>query len=97
MREERDVWRLYLEKKQYDTALQHCNDPAQRDRVVTTQANDYFAQGRYQLSARYYAESAVPFEEVALKFVEREERDALRRYLLAKLERLKKGVGWESQ
>ncbi|RUP49144.1 Pep3/Vps18/deep orange family-domain-containing protein [Jimgerdemannia flammicorona] len=89
-REDRDVWRLYLDGKHYDTALQYCKDPAQRDRVFTTQANDYFAQGRYQLSAKYFADSTVPFEEVALKFVEREERDALRKYLLSRLEKLKK-------
>jgi len=45
------------------------------------------------LSAKYYAQSTVAFEEVALKFVEREERDALRNYLLAKVDKLRKGVG----
>ena len=44
------------------------------------------------LSAKYYAQSTVAFEEVALKFVEREERDALRSYLLAKVDKLRKGV-----
>jgi hypothetical protein len=90
--ESRDVWKIYLEKKQYDTALHYCRDDAQRDKVYTTQANDYFAQQRYQLSAKYFAESAVPFEEVALQFVERDERDALRNYVSNKLDRLKKGV-----
>ncbi|KAM3584072.1 tethering complex subunit [Umbelopsis sp. WA50703] len=89
--ESRDVWKIYLEKKQYDTALHYCRDDAQRDKVYTTQANDYFAQQRYQLSAKYFAESAVPFEEVALQFIERDERDALRNYVSNKLDRLKKG------
>lgn len=44
------------------------------------------------LSAKYFAQSTVAFEEVALKFVERDERDALRSYLLAKVEKLRKGV-----
>lgn len=44
------------------------------------------------LSAKYYAQSTVAFEEVALKFVERDERDALRSYLLAKVDKLRKGV-----
>ncbi|KAG0263918.1 hypothetical protein DFQ27_001570 [Actinomortierella ambigua] len=90
-REDRDVWTLYLEKKQYDMALQYAKNPAQKDRVLTLQANHNFAQGRYMLSAKYYAQSTVPFEEVALKFVERDERDALRNYLLAKLDKLRRG------
>ncbi|GAB5585428.1 tethering complex subunit [Umbelopsis nana] len=89
--ESRDVWKIYLEKKQYDTALHYCRDDAQRDKVFTTQANDYFSQQRYQLSAKYFAESAVPFEEVALQFVESDERDALRSYVANKLDRLRKG------
>lgn len=90
--EERDVWKLYLEKMQYDMALQYCKDPAQKDKVYTAQARDYFNQRRYQLSAKYFAESTVPFEEVALKFVEKNERDALRVYLLSKLSRFRKKV-----
>ncbi|OZJ06836.1 hypothetical protein BZG36_00188 [Bifiguratus adelaidae] len=88
--EDRDVWKIYLSKKQYDTALQYTKDPAQRDKVLTMQANDYFEQGRWSMSAKYYAESAVPFEEVVLKFVEKDERDALKVYLLTRLERLRK-------
>ncbi|KAF9428590.1 hypothetical protein BGZ94_001853 [Podila epigama] len=90
-REDRDVWTLYLEKNQYDLALQYTKNPAQKDRVLTLQANHNFAQGRYMLSAKYYAQSTVAFEEVALKFVERDERDALRSYLLAKVDKLRKG------
>jgi len=91
-REDRDVWKLYLEKQQFDTALQYVKNPAQRDKVLTTQAEHYFSQKRYLLSASYYAESTVPFEEVALKFVERDERDALRKYLLNKLDKLRRQV-----
>ncbi|RIA95939.1 Pep3/Vps18/deep orange family-domain-containing protein [Glomus cerebriforme] len=89
-KEDRDVWKLYLEKQQFDTALQYCKNPAQRDKVLTTQAEHYFSQKRYLLSASYYAESTVPFEEIALKFVERDERDALKKYLLNKLDKLRR-------
>ncbi|CAG8467025.1 8972_t:CDS:10 [Ambispora gerdemannii] len=90
-KEDRDVWKLYLDKQMFDTALTYCkNNPAQRDKVLTTQADYYFSQGRFILSANYYAQSTVPFEEVALKFVERDERDALRDYLMNKLEKLRR-------
>ncbi|KAF9207124.1 hypothetical protein BGZ49_001112 [Haplosporangium sp. Z 27] len=90
-KEDRDVWTLYLEQKKYDMALHYTKNASQRDRVLTLQADHNFSQGLYMLSAKYYAQSAVPFEEVALKFVERDSRDALRSYLLAKLDKLKKG------
>ncbi|CAI2181674.1 1175_t:CDS:10 [Funneliformis geosporum] len=89
-KEDRDVWKLYLEKQQFDTSLQYCKNPAQRDKVLTTQAEHYFLCKHYLLSATYYAQSTVPFEEVALKFVERDERDALRNYLLNKLDKLRR-------
>ncbi|KAF9994787.1 hypothetical protein BGZ65_009573, partial [Modicella reniformis] len=89
-KEDRDVWTLYLEKKQYDMALQYTKNAAQRDRVLTLQANHHFSQGRFTLSAKYFAQSTAPFEEVALKFVEQDERDALRTYLLTKVDKLKK-------
>ncbi|CAG8443951.1 10866_t:CDS:10 [Ambispora leptoticha] len=89
-KEDRDVWKLYLDKQMFDTALTYCKNPAQRDKVLTTQADYYFSQGRFILSAKYYAQSTVPFEEVALKFVERDERDALRDYLMNKLEKLRR-------
>ncbi|KAI8078651.1 Pep3/Vps18/deep orange family-domain-containing protein [Halteromyces radiatus] len=88
--EERDVWKLYLEKKQYNMALQYCKDPAQKDKVYTAQAKDYFGQRRFQMSAKFFAESTVPFEEVSLKFIEQDEMDALRIYLGSKLARLQK-------
>ncbi|CEI89322.1 Putative Vacuolar protein sorting-associated protein 18 homolog [Rhizopus microsporus] len=31
--EERDVWKLYLEKKKYNSALRYCKDPAQKDKA----------------------------------------------------------------
>ncbi|CEG66164.1 hypothetical protein RMATCC62417_02794 [Rhizopus microsporus] len=88
--EERDVWKLYLEKKKYNSALRYCKDPAQKDKVFTAQARDYFGQRRYKMSAETFANSTVPFEEVALMFVEKDEVDALRVYLMNKLTRLRK-------
>ncbi|ORX53539.1 hypothetical protein DM01DRAFT_1046133 [Hesseltinella vesiculosa] len=88
--EERDVWKMYLEKSQYNMALQYCKDPAQKDKVYTAQAKDYFEQKRYQMSAQFFAESTMPFEHVTLQFIEQDEMDALRVYLSHKLDRLQK-------
>ncbi|CAO3627960.1 unnamed protein product [Mucor hiemalis] len=86
--EERDVWKLYLQKKNYAVALQYCKESSQRTLVYTAQAKEDFDQRRYMQSAKYFAKSTVPFEEVALKFTEKKERDALRFFLISRLERL---------
>jgi hypothetical protein len=86
--EDRDVWKLYLQKKDYAVALQYCKEPSQQTQVYTAQAKDDFEQRRYMQSAKYYAKSTVPFEQVALKFTEKKERDALRFFLINRLERL---------
>ena len=86
--EERDVWKLYLSKKEYAITLQYCKEPAQKTKVYTAQAKEDFDQRRYMQSAKYFAKSTVPFEEVALKFTEKKERNALRFFLISRLERL---------
>ncbi|KAI8987094.1 Pep3/Vps18/deep orange family-domain-containing protein [Pilobolus umbonatus] len=87
--EERDVWKLYLHKKDYTRALQYCKLPEQKTTVYTAQAGEDFNQRRYMESAKYFAKSAVPFEEVALKFTEKKEKNALRYFLISRLDRLK--------
>lgn len=48
--------------------------------------------GRFIQAAQCYAQSSKPFEEVVLSFVDKNERDALRYYLVAKLERLRRSA-----
>lgn len=86
--EDRDIWRLYLLKRQYAIALHYCKDSQQRTQVYTAQAYDDFDQGKYIQSAKYFAKSSVSFEQVALKFTQKREKDALRLFLISRLERL---------
>lgn len=66
--------------------------PRQRDVINAAQADAFFAAGRYIQSAQSYALSSKSFEEVVLRFVDKNERDALRYYLISKLERVRKTV-----
>ncbi|KIY70145.1 hypothetical protein CYLTODRAFT_488298 [Cylindrobasidium torrendii FP15055 ss-10] len=88
--EGRDVWKIYLEKGQYDVALKHCRTAAQRNHVLSAQANAFFDEGRYFQAAQAFSQCSVSFEEVALKFLDAGERDALRSYLISRLERTRK-------
>ncbi|TFL06789.1 Pep3/Vps18/deep orange family-domain-containing protein [Pterulicium gracile] len=88
--ETRDVWSLYLEQGKYDSALQYARTASQRDHVLSAQASAYFDDGRYFEAAQVYAQCSATFEEVALKFLDKDERDPLRAYLISRLERTRK-------
>ncbi|KAK2461658.1 hypothetical protein APHAL10511_006121 [Amanita phalloides] len=88
--EDRDVWKLYLEKGNHEVALRYAKNANQRDIVLASQAGALFDEGRYFNAAQCYAQSSVTFEEVTLKFLDVGERDALRSYLISRLERTKK-------
>ncbi|KAI0051712.1 hypothetical protein FA95DRAFT_1675740 [Auriscalpium vulgare] len=88
--EDRDVWKVYLQKEKFDVALRYAKTAAQRDHVISAQAHTYFKEGRYFQAAQSYAQCSVPFEEVTLKFLDANERDALRSYLGSRLERTRR-------
>ncbi|KAF8640380.1 hypothetical protein AX17_000050 [Amanita inopinata Kibby_2008] len=88
--EHRDVWKLYLEKGNHQLALRYAKAASQRDVVMASQADALFNEGRYFNAAQCYAQCSTTFEEVTLKFLDAAEHDALRSYLMSRLERIKK-------
>lgn len=90
--EDRDVWMVYLQRHAYDTALRYAKTPAQRDEVLSAQGDAFFDQGRHIQAAQCYAKTFKrTFEEIVLRFIDADEKDALRYYLVSRLERLRKG------
>ncbi|KAG5652301.1 hypothetical protein H0H81_005523 [Sphagnurus paluster] len=89
--EDRDIWKIYLDKHQFEVALRYAKSATQRDYVLSAQANAFFNEGRFFQAAQCYAQCSTPFEEVTLKFLDAGERDALRSYLISRLERTRKG------
>ncbi|KAF9502533.1 DigA protein [Pleurotus eryngii] len=88
--EDRDVWKVYLEKGMFDVALRYAKTATQRNRILSAQGDALFDQEKYFQAAQCYAQCSVSFEEVALKFIDVGERDSLRSYLISRLERTKK-------
>ncbi|TPX13771.1 uncharacterized protein E0L32_005715 [Thyridium curvatum] len=83
--EDRDIWKIMLKMQQFDAALQYAHTPAQKD-AVATGSGDYLISKRLFIEAAgVYGKSSKPFEEVALTFIDNNEQDALRKYLLTKL------------
>lgn len=60
--------------------------------MLLAQADKFFKDERYIDSARCYAQCSASFEEVTLKFIDIGEREALRYYLVARLDRTRKTV-----
>lgn len=69
-KEDRNVWALLLRLEQFDDALSACKRPSQRMRVLATHADCLFRKPGMEIqAARKFAESTVPFEHVALRFL----------------------------
>lgn len=82
--ESRDVWKAYLEKEDYEQALNHCksnNLIMHSKRVSKLYANNLYDRGEYVNCALRYSESDEKFEEVALKLLIKNQYEALKIYL----------------
>lgn len=60
--------------------------------VLSAQAQAFFDEGKFFPAAQAFSQCSITFEEVALKFLDVGERDALRSYLVSRLERTQKTV-----
>ncbi|XP_039394501.1 vacuolar protein sorting-associated protein 18 homolog [Mauremys reevesii] len=89
-RESRDVWKMYMNINKFDLAKEYCKDrPECLDIVLAREAEHSFQNKRYLDSAKCYALTQNYFEEIALKFIEAKQEEALMEFLLKKLANLK--------
>jgi DNA-binding LytR/AlgR family response regulator len=96
--EERDVWKLYLERalepsnnddSAFEIALRLCKgDKKSRDIVLTAKAEYIFRKKRYQEAALLFAKTTKSFEEICILFHNHQQQTALRSYLASKLRNL---------
>jgi hypothetical protein len=86
--EDKQIWRVYLEKSDFSQALKYChNDDLKTDQVWTKQASDLFDQQKYLEAAKIYAKTrGGNFEAVALKFMLIDETESLLIYLRRRLD-----------
>ncbi|XP_018420875.1 PREDICTED: vacuolar protein sorting-associated protein 18 homolog [Nanorana parkeri] len=89
-RESRDVWKMYMNMGKFDLAKEFCKDrPECMDMVLAKEAEHCFHNKKYKESAKCYALTQNYFEEIALKFIEAKQDEALMEFLLKKLANLK--------
>lgn len=82
--ESRDVWKAYLEMGDYENAINHCKQKGHTTylkRVNRLYASNLYSKGDYVKSANFYGQSDERFEEVSLKFLVKNQFDALKVYL----------------
>ena len=79
------MWRLYLEEGEFGLALDYCETEAQRQTVLSSQADHYFDEGNYEvtpccrLSALLPSSSRPPLIFAACRQYLREDNAAFRR------------------
>lgn len=89
--EDRDIWKIYLERGAHESALRHVKTETQRDAVLSAQGDRFFTEGRYIQAAQCFAQSFTrTFEEVVLRLLNVDAQDALRYFLVTRLERLRR-------
>ena len=93
-REERHVWKIFLQKGDIESAEKYClGDDSKLDQVRTKKAENLYEKKKYVESALCYAMTNCSFEEVALKFmrpeVEKEGQTALLNFLKKRLETIR--------
>lgn len=97
--ESRDMWRVHLDKKQFDKALQFSKgNHEQENTVLDAQAESCFQSHDYERAAIIWGrlvssktnKGNTSFEERALRFVEKNCPDALTTYLLTTLDHIPK-------
>jgi vacuolar protein sorting-associated protein 18 len=88
--EERDVWKIMLQQQQFDAALQYASTQTQKETVATAYGDFLTSKGHFVEAAAVYGRSNKPFEEVSLAFIDSQQQDALRKYLMTKLAIMKK-------
>ncbi|KAL4423908.1 hypothetical protein ABPG75_001209 [Micractinium tetrahymenae] len=89
--EDRDMWRVYLDKGDYRAALVHCRSAAQRNSIYLAEAASLFEEGDYVAAAALYGKvtsSSPSFEEVALRLMETGEPEAVAAFLQTRLDTL---------
>ena len=89
--ETRNLWKILLTRREFNRASKFARTSEEKDAVATASGDFLMKRGKYMEAAKVYGRSSKPFEDVALAFIDHGEQNALRQYLLTKLDTLEKG------
>lgn len=87
--EQRNVWRMYLDKNDFELAEKYSRDnPANLDMVLSRIGEDLYEKKKYKESAEVYSKTKKSFEEITLKFLKINQNLPLIYYLKSRLAEL---------
>ncbi|KAA8572452.1 hypothetical protein EYC84_003072 [Monilinia fructicola] len=81
--QEKNTFWLFTTQEIYEIVV--TDEDRDKDAVATASGDYLVSKGSYLEAAGVYGKSSKPFEQVALIFVDNDQQDALRKYLLTKL------------
>ncbi|KYK61802.1 vacuolar protein sorting protein DigA [Drechmeria coniospora] len=90
--EDRNIWRILMESRQFEPALRHARTTSQKETVAAAFGDHLARKGHWDEAAALYGRSNKPFEDIALSIIDNNQPDALRKFLLAKLASLKRSA-----
>ena len=90
--EDRNIWEIMTKLQQFEPALQHARTPTQKETVAAAYGDHLAGKGHWNEAAVLYGRSNKPFEDIALKIIDNNQPDALRKFLLTKLAATKKSA-----
>ncbi|KND92396.1 Vacuolar protein sorting-associated protein [Tolypocladium ophioglossoides CBS 100239] len=90
--EDRNIWQIMMDKKQFEPALQHARTQTQKETVAAAYGDHLAKKGHWTEAATVYGRSNKPFEDIALSLIDNNQPDALRQFLLTKLATTKKSA-----
>lgn len=91
--EDRDMWKIYLLKGDFSSALSHCRTSSQRNAVYIQEAERLFEAGEYEQAASLFGKSTSKhpkFDEIATRLMGLTDGNPMRKFLEARLETLGK-------
>lgn len=88
--EDREIWKTYLENKNYEEALRLAKDTYSKDAACIAYGEHLLEEKNYKKAAQILGASSKAFESVGLAFMDANQYDALQIYLTTKLKNLNK-------
>lgn len=91
--EDKNMWKVYLEKGEFDAALKYCLTPHERNAVFLAHGEFYFEEDEIVKAARMFGKltcTTPSFEDLSLRLMETENDDAVLAFLTARLDTLGK-------
>lgn len=89
--EDKEMWKIYLKKGDYSSALPYCRNPHQRNAAYLQEAERLLHEGNLVEAGTLYGKCTAnrpSFEEISLKLMDKGNSDAVQAFLESKLETL---------